>query len=368
MYYYCLPSFLNSKMLKKMTAKNFKIENKLIKSGDVFIIAEGGVNHNGRLDLALKLIDAASEAGADAIKFQTWRAEQLVTKSGEMADYQKRNLGKVDSQYNMLKKLELKEDWYPKLVEYAKTKKIILLSTPHGGFESVDLMNQFNFPAFKFGSGDLNNLPLLKYAAKFKKPMLISTGMSNQKEVEDAVNVVRDAGNSKILVFQCSTDYPLDLEDVNLNVLKTFEKKLAVLVGYSDHTLGEQVSIMAVTLGACVVEKHLTLNRKMKGPDHIASMEPDEFKLFVDKLRLIPMILGSSIKNPQKKELQYLNLARKSVVTKRSIKKGEKFTLENLTIKRPGSGIKPKEFFKILGKRAAKNIAEDLLLTRKMIV
>ncbi len=350
-------------------SKSFKIGSFEVKeNSQVFIIAEAGVNHNGNLNLALKLIDAAAQTGADAVKFQTWRAEQLVTKSGKMADYQKRNLGREDSQFNMLKKLELKEEWYPKLIKRAQDKGIILLSTPHGGFESVDLLTKYNFPAFKFGSGDITNLPLLEYAAKKNKPMLISTGMSNMAEVKEAVETVKKSGNNKILVFQCSTDYPLSLEDVNLNVLKTFKEQLDVLVGYSDHTLGDQVPTMAVTIGAVMIEKHLTLDRTMTGPDHIASLEPKEFKELVIKLKQIKKILGSNVKKPQKAELQYLTVARKSLVASRNIKKGEKFTKDNLTIKRPGDGILPKRYKEIIGKRASKDIQEDTLLTKKMIV
>lgn len=333
----------------------------------VFIIAEGGVNHNSRLDLALDLIDAAADAGADAIKFQTWRAEQLVTRAGKMADYQKRNIGKEESQFEMLKKLELKEHWYPQLIKRAKEKGIILLSTPHGGFESVDFLQKYNFPAFKFGSGEITNLPLLEYAAKFKKPMLISTGMSNLEEVKEAIEVVKRAGNNQILVFQCTTDYPLAPENVNLEVIQTFIKELDVLVGYSDHTIGDQVPIMAITLGACMLEKHLTLDRTMKGPDHIASTEPKEFKELVKKLRDIPKILGSGIKKPQVIELQYMTVARKSIVASKDIKKGERLTKENLAIKRPGNGLLPKLYPQLLGKTVNQDIPADTLFSEEMI-
>lgn len=332
-----------------------------------FIIAEGGVNHNGRLDLALQLIDAATDAGADAIKFQTWRAEQLVTRAGKMADYQKRNTGKEESQFNMLKGLELQEEWYPQLLQHARDKGIILLSTPHGGFEAVDLMERYNFPAFKFASGDITNLPLLEYAAKFGKPMLISTGMSNLDEAREAVEMVRKTGNNQILVFQCTTDYPLALENVNLRAMLTIRDKLDVLVGYSDHTVGNQVSIMAVTLGACMIEKHLTLDRKMEGPDHVASTEPKEFKEMVEKLRQIPVILGSSVKQPAPIELQYMAVARKSIVSATDIEQGDTFTAENLAIKRPGDGILPKKYPSVLGKKALSNIPADVLLTEDMI-
>lgn len=348
--------------------KSFKISGKKIGVDQpVFLIAEAGVNHNNRLEFALKLIDAAAEAGADAVKFQTWKAEQLVTKDAKMADYQKRNTGKDESQFEMLKKLELKEEWYPELIKRAKQKGIILLSTPHGGFESVDLMVKYNFPAFKFGSGDITNLPMLEYAAKFKRPMLISTGMSDMAEVKEAVETVRSAGNEKILVFQCTTDYPLSLKNVNLRAMETIKKELDVLIGYSDHTLGDQASIMAVTLGACMIEKHLTLSRRLKGPDHIASMEPKEFKELVERLRKVPKILGDGVKKSLVQELQYLTVARKSLVAQRDIKKGEKFTKENISIKRPGNGMLPKHYKEILGKIAKRDISEDSILLKDMI-
>lgn len=345
-----------------------KIADKQIGEGyPPFVIAEGGVNHNSRLDLALQLIDEVASAGADAIKFQTWRAEQLVTKIGKMADYQKRNTGKEESQFAMLKKLELKEEWYPELIKRAQDRGIILLSAPHGGFEAVDLMEKYNFPAFKFPSGDITNLPLLKYAAKLRKPLLISTGMSNMDEVREAVEAVRSVGNNQILVFQCTTDYPLDFKDVSLRAMQTMRDELDVLVGYSDHTVGDQVSIMAVTLGACMIEKHFTLDRKMEGPDHIASTEPKEFKEMVERLRQIPVIMGSGKKEPQEAERQYVAVVRKSVVAKADIKEGEMFTEENLGIKRPGDGIAPKRFTELLGKIATEDIPQDIVLTEDMV-
>ncbi|KKS95707.1 N-acetylneuraminate synthase [Candidatus Giovannonibacteria bacterium RIFCSPLOWO2_01_FULL_43_160] len=343
--------------------KDIIIQGKKVNYGlTPFIIAEGGVNHNSDLDLAIKLIDAAAEAGADAIKFQTWRAEQLATKAGKMADYQKRNIGKEESQFDMLKKLELKEKWYPQLIKRAKEKNIILLSTPHGGFEAIDFMERYNFPAFKIASGDITNLPFLEYAAKFKKPMLISTGMSNLEEVKEAIETVKNAGNDQILIFHCTTDYPLALENVNLRAIDTFKKELGVLIGYSDHTLGREVPIMAAALGACMIEKHFTLDRTMKGPDHVASMEPRDFKKMVEALKRVPIIMGSGAKKALKPELQYMNVARKSIVAARDIKKGEKFNKENLAIKRPGTGLSPKYFNQVLGKTAKTDIHKNALL------
>ncbi len=344
------------------------ISNKKI-GGDepVFVIAEAGVNHNGSLDLALKLVDAAAEAGADAVKFQTFRAEQVVTVAGKMAGYQKRNLGVGESQLEMLRKLEFREEWYPAVMRRACEKNIIFLSTPHGGFASADLLQGLGVPAFKFGSGDLTNLPLLKYAARFKKPMLVSTGMAMLAETQEAIRAIKKTGNNKIIVFHCTTEYPCPPSEVNLRVLGTFQEKLGVLVGYSDHTDGPQASLMAATLGACAIEKHFTLDRNMPGPDQKASMEPVLFKAMVEQLKLVSAMLGADIKKPTALEKKYISLVRKSLVSARDIKKGEKFTRDNLAIKRPGTGIPPKDFGRVLGKVANVDISSDSLIGKKMI-
>ena len=343
--------------------KKIKIGNKFIgKNQPVFIIAEAGVNHNGRLDLALKLVDAAAAAGADAVKFQTFKAEQLVTKEGEMAEYQKKNIGKTESQLEMLKKLELKEKFYAPIVRRCKEKKIIFLSTPHGGFEAVDFLQKLGAPAFKFGSGDLNNLPVLQYAAKFKKPIILGTGMANMREVKDAVACIKKTGNDKIIVLHCTTNYPCPLDEVNLSATLTMMKELGVLVGYSDHTLGNQVPVMAATLGACVLEKHFTLDKTMPGPDHVASAEPAELKEIIESVKKVELILGRATKKPNKSERALSKIARKSVVAIKNIKKGEKFTKENLGIKRPGTGLSPKFFNLIIGKRARKNLLRDAII------
>lgn len=342
-----------------------KIRNKLIGLKEpCFIIAEAGVNHNGKLDLALKLVDVASNAGADAIKFQTFKAEQVVTKKGEMANYQKKNIGKTESQLEMIKKLELKEKFYKPIIKRCKQKNIIFLSTPHGGFESVDFLQSLDVPAFKFGSGDLTNLPLLKYAAKFKKPIILSTGMATMKEVKEAINCIKKTGNNKIIVLHCTTNYPCQYDEVNLKAMQTMLKELDVLVGYSDHTLGMQVSVMAVTLGACLIEKHFTLNKNMSGPDHKASIEPDELKEMIKQIRNVEIILGSDIKKPVKSEALMRKITRKSIVALKNINKGEKFTKHNIGIKRPGTGLEPKKYFDILGKKAKKDIGADKLIKK----
>lgn len=343
-----------------------RIGDRIIGQGNpVFVIAEAGVNHNGRFDLAWKLVDAAAEAGADAIKFQTWQANQLVTPQGKMAGYQIKNTGKEESQLEMLRKLEFSEDWYPKIMAYAKERGLIFLSTSHGGFEAVDLLESFGAPAFKFGSGDLNNLPLLEHAAQYQKPMLISTGMSTMEEIREAVLVIQKIGNNQIVIFHCTTNYPCFPHEINLSVIKTFLKEFGssgAVIGYSDHTIGIQVPVMAASLGAAVIEKHITLDNRMEGPDHVASAEPALFKEMVESLKRAPVILGSPEKKLIDCEIQYIKVARKSLVAGRNIKKGEKLTKENIAIKRPGDGMEPKRFYEVLGKVASVDISKDTIL------
>jgi len=334
-----------------------------------FIIAEAGVNHNGKLDLALKLVDAAKKVGADAIKFQTFKAEQVVISKGKMAEYQKKNTGKKETQLKMLKKLELREEDFKKIISHCKKKNIIFLSTPHGGFESVDFLQSLKVPAFKFGSGDLTNLPVLEHAAKFKKPMILGAGMATMKEVKEAVDCIKKAGNKKIILLHCTTDYPCLSEEVNLASMQSMMKKFPdLIIGYSDHTLGEQVPVMAVTLGAHVIEKHFTLDKKMKGPDHKASAEPQELKEIIEKIRNVETILGSSIKKPTASEKKYILIVRKSVISLTNIKKGGKFTKDNIGIKRPGNGLPPRILFNLLGKKAKRNIRADSLVRKADVV
>ncbi len=340
--------------------KKFKIGKKFIgKNEPVFIIAEAGVNHNGSLKNALKLVDAAAAAGADAVKFQTFKAEEVVTAQGEMAEYQKKNIGKTESQIKMLKKLELPENFYKPIIKRCREKKIIFLSTPHGSFKSIDFLARLKMPAYKIGSGDLNNLPVLEYAAKFKKPMILATGMAAMAEIKEAIDIIKKAGNNKIVALHCTTNYPSALKDVNLRAMLTMEKKLRVLVGYSDHTEGIMVPAMAAALGACLIEKHFTLNRNMPGPDHKASLEPLELKAMVKSIRQVEIILGSSDKKPIASERSLIKEVRKSIVAGKNINKGEIFTKQNLAIKRPGTGLPPKAWFSILGKRAIKRFAKD---------
>ena len=349
--------------------KSIRIENHRVGYGKpVFIIAEAGVNHNGRLDYALQLIDVAADAGANAIKFQTFRAEQVVTVMGEMADYQKKNLGASESQLSMLKKLELPESFYPKLIRHARKRNIVFLSTPHGGFASVDFLVQHNIPAFKFGSGDLTNTPLLAYAGRFKKPMIVSTGMGTMQEIHDAIRTIHDVGNNNIIVAHCTTDYPPESREINLRAMETMMKGLSVPVGYSYNGRDSQIPLMAATLGACFLETHVTLDRTLVGPDHHASFEPFEFKTLVSSIRAVSAILGSPLKKPTHAEKKYIPLIRRSLVAACDIKKGESFSRNNITIKRPGTGMKPNLYNNILGKAAVRDISKDSLISPHFIV
>lgn len=329
----------------------------------VFVIAEAGVNHNGRFALARKLIDAAAAAGADAVKFQTFRAEDVVVKGGTLARYQRRNMGKRMSQRAMLRGLEFRDSWYSRLIAHAKKRGIIFLSTPHGGFRSVDVLARHKLPALKFGSGELTNTPLLAYAARLRVPLIVSTGMAHLFEVREALSAIRHAGNKEVILLHATTNYPCPPDDTNLRAILTLAR-LGVPVGYSDHTEGYEASIAAVALGACVIEKHLTLNRALPGPDHRASLEPREFRDMVQALRRVPLMLGNGIKIPQKSERVMARAVRKSIVSEQHIKKGERFTRKNLAIKRPGTGLPPRQWPRIIGKRAARDVPLDTLLKR----
>ncbi len=331
--------------------EEIKIENKIIGyDKPVFVIAEAGVNHNGKLNLALKLVDAAAKAGADAIKFQTFKAEEVVLEKAP--------------QFKMLKKLELKAEHYPKILKRCTKKNILFLSTPHGGFASVKFLQALKIPAFKFGSGDLTNLPVIQFAARSQKPIILSTGMANLKEIAEAVAVIRKTGNQKIIILHCTTSYPCPEDEVNLRAMETLKKKFHCLVGYSDHTLGIEVPIMAATLGAVVIEKHLTLGKYFPGPDHKASVEPAEFLALTKTVKKVRMILGSPEKSPTPSEKLMQKIARKSLVSLSPIKLGEKFGVQNLGIKRPGAGLAPKFYFQVLGKKAQRNIKANSLIEK----
>lgn len=325
----------------------------------VFIIAEAGVNHNGSLDLAKKLVDKALEAGVDCIKFQTFKSENLVSMSAQMAEYQKENLGKDESQYKMLKELEISFEEFKELKKYCEEKNIMFLSTPFD-LESCDFLNDLDMKIFKIPSGEITNLPYLRKINSFDKKVILSTGMANLNEIQDALNVLKDC---EVSLLHCTTEYPCPYDNVNLNAIDTLRKEFKLEVGYSDHTQGIEVPIAAVAKGATIIEKHFTLDRNMEGPDHKASLEPNELKQMVTSIRNIEKAFGNGTKEPQECEKKNIEIARKSIVAKINIKKGEIFTENNLTTKRPGSGISPMKWDFIIGKTATKDYQEDELIS-----
>ena len=329
----------------------------------VFIIAEAGVNHNGSVDLAKKLIDVASDAGADAVKFQTFKAENLVTKDAQKAEYQKRNSDKKESQFDMIKKLELDIETHKNLISYCRSKNIIFLSSPFD-IESIYTLNDLGLEIFKIPSGEITNLPYLRQIGKLNKKVILSTGMSDIKDIKNALDVITCEGTTKenITVLHANTMYPTPMSDVNLKAMKTIGNTFDIAFGYSDHTLGIEVNIAAVAMGANCIEKHFTLDRSMNGPDHKASLEPDELKSMVKAIRNIEKALGSNIKKPSKSEKSNIKSARKSIVAKTKIKQGDVLTEKNLTIKRPGNGISPMRWDEIIGTKATKNYLEDDLI------
>ena len=330
---------------------------------NVFIIAEAGVNHNGSIELAKKLIDVASESGADAVKFQTFKAENLVSRNAQKADYQKQTTDKTESQFDMIKKLELDLDTHKELMAYCKTKNIMFLSTPFD-HDSIELLNDLGLEIFKIPSGEITNLPYLRHIGKLNKKVILSTGMADIGEIEDALDILINAGTKKenIIVLHANTMYPTPVEDVNLKAMVTIGNTFDIAYGYSDHTLGIEVDIAAVAMGACCIEKHFTLDCTMEGPDHKASLEPDELKAMVKAIRNIELALGSSVKKPSKSEIPNMQIARKSIVAKVDIKKGEIFSADNLTIKRPGNGINPMRWYEIVGTISTKDYKEDELI------
>ena len=333
------------------------------KMNNVFIIAEAGVNHNGSLELAKKLIDVAVVAGADAVKFQTFKAENLVSKNAQKADYQKQTTNSEESQFDMIKKLELDVATHKILMDYCKEKKIMFLSTPFD-HDSIELLNDLGLEIFKIPSGEITNLPYLRHIGKLDKKVILSTGMADIGEIEDAMDILINAGTKKenIIVLHANTEYPTPYEDVNLRAMVTIGKTFDVAFGYSDHTLGIEVDIAAVALGACCIEKHFTLDCTMEGPDHKASLEPDELKAMVKAIRNIELALGSCIKKPSFSESKNISIARKSIVAKVDIKKGEILSADNLAVKRPGVGINPMRWDEVIGTTATKDYKEDELI------
>ena len=328
------------------------------------IIAEAGVNHNGDIVKAKALIDKGAEAGVDYVKFQTFKAANLVTKQAKRAAYQDKNTQDNDSQYEMLKKLELSQKDHQELIDYCAQKGVKFLSTGFD-FESLEFLAGLGITIAKVPSGEITNLPYLRKVATLFPEVIISTGMANITEIKDAVKVLTDNGVSKdkITVLHCNTEYPTPMEDVNLKAMLHIQRELGVPVGYSDHTLGIEVPIAAVALGATVIEKHFTLDKTLPGPDHKASLEPEELKAMVMAIRNIEKAIGGSgLKEVSKSEAKNKPIARKSIVATKTIKKGDLFSVENLTVKRPGTGISPMQWDNVIGKTAKKDFEEDDLI------
>lgn len=328
------------------------------------IIAEAGVNHNGDIAKAKALIDKGAEAGVDYVKFQTFKAGNLVTKQAKRAAYQDKNTQNSDSQYEMLKKLELSQDVHKELIDYCSKKGVQFLSTGFD-FESLEFLAGLGITIAKIPSGEITNLPYLRKVATLFPEVILSTGMATISEIKDAVKVLTDNGVSKnrITVLHCNTEYPTPMEDVNLKAMLHIQRELGVSVGYSDHTLGIEVPIAAVALGATVIEKHFTLDKTLPGPDHKASLEPEELKAMVMAIRNIEKAIGGSgLKEVSKSEAKNKPIARKSIVATKTIKKGDLFSVENLTVKRPGTGISPMQWDNVIGKTAKKDFEEDDLI------
>lgn len=327
----------------------------------VFIIAEAGVNHNGDFDIAKKLVDVAKDAGADCVKFQTFVSENIVSKKANKAEYQKEHTNKNETQYEMLKKLELTFSDFLSLKEYCDEKNIEFLSTAFDD-DSIDFLASINMKHWKIPSGEITNLPYLIKIAKLGKPTIVSTGMSTMEDIRNALIVLKQNGVGDITVLHCTTEYPAPYEDVNLYAMQTIAKEFNVKIGYSDHTKGIEIPIAATALGATIVEKHFTLNCDMDGPDHQASIEPKALKEMVTAIRHTSIALGNGIKNIAKSEEKNIQIVRKSIIAKCKIEKGDVFSEENLTTKRPGNGISPMKWFEIIGTVSKQDYDEDELI------
>lgn len=330
------------------------------KNSPTIIIAEAGVNHNGDIKLAYKLVDMAKRCRVDFIKFQTSIPSMHISKHAIKANYQIKNTGNQQNQLEMSKKISLTYEDFEKISKYCKKKKINFLSTAFD-LKSIDFLKSLKMKYFKIPSGEITNLPYLTKIGKLKKKILVSTGMSNLKEIDQAIKILKKNGTNKnnITVMQCNTEYPTPLRDANLRAILTIREKFKTKVGYSDHTLGIDASVWAVAIGAKVIEKHITLNRSFKGPDHKASLVENELKSLVKKIRSVEISLGSGEKKPTDSEKKNIPIARNSLVANKKIKKGEKFTKQNITVKRPGTGISPMLINKVLGKYAKKNFSYD---------
>lgn len=327
------------------------------------IIAEAGVNHNGNFEIAKQLIDEAVKAGADIVKFQTCKAENVISRYADKAEYQKVTTGEADSQLEMVRKLMLTYEQYGQLKKYCDEKGIEFLSTAFD-LPSVDYLHSIGMKRWKIPSGELTNLPLLIKIASLHEPIIMSTGMSELSEVADAVKVLVENGASDITLLHCTTEYPAPYEDVNLKAMETMKDAFDLPVGYSDHTKGLEIPVAAVARGACVIEKHFTLSREMEGPDHAASIEPEELKQMVDMIRHVEVSIGDGVKRVSASEAKNQDIARKSIIAKTAIKAGEVFTEDNITTKRPGNGINPMFWFDLLGRKAKHDYEEDYIIEK----
>jgi len=353
-------------LVKDRLSDATKLSNKnlSVMRNRVFIIAEAGVNHNGNIDIAKRLVDTALEAGSDAVKFQTFKAENVVTRSASKAYYQKKTTVKNETQYDMLRRLELNDAAHCQLYDYCVQTNIIFMSTPFD-LESIELLAGLGMEIYKIPSGEITNLPYLRKIGALNKKVIMSTGMSTIGEIETALNELIQTGTqlNNITVMHCNTEYPTPFDDVNLKAMQTIQKAFpGIEVGYSDHTVGLEVSIAAAAMGAMVIEKHFTLDRHMEGPDHKVSLEPDELKAMVKAIRNIEKAMGSGWKRPSPSELKNMQIVRKSIVAACNIKKGETFTEINLTTKRPGTGINPMRWNEVIGSIAKKNYLPDDML------
>ena len=329
----------------------------------LFIIAEAGVNHNGDLSTALEMISVAKECGADAIKFQTFEADSLATKTAIQADYQKNNTGIDESQHSMLKKLELKKEFHYLLKEKCEKISIEFMSSPFD-IESAEFLNEMGMNIFKIPSGEITNKPYLEVVANINKPTILSSGMSTLQEINDAIDLFKGLNFNlqKLSILHATSDYPANPFETNMSCIETIKKNFGLRVGYSDHTESNQCAVVAASMGASIFEKHFTLDKKMSGPDHKASLEPRELQEYISEIKNTLVILGDGIKKPSTSESKNIEIVRKSIVAKTDIEKGAMFSRENLTTKRPGSGISPMLFDYVIGKKAKKNFSKDDLI------
>jgi N-acetylneuraminate synthase len=350
-----------------MFNQRIKIASKWIgKNDSVFVIAEAGVNHNGNVKLAKELVRAAKEAGADAVKFQSFVTEETVSVRAPKALHQLKYSDQSESQYEMIKKLELSDRDYKDIINYAEELGIIFMATPYD-IATVDWLDEFGVAAFKIASMDVDNVPFLRHVAAKKKPIILSTGMSYLEEIAKGLQAIREVGNDQVVLLHCTSNYPTSKQDCNLRVIETLRDKFIVQVGYSDHTEGNEISLFAICIGARIIEKHFTVNKSLVGPDHKLSLDPWEFKDFVDSIRSLEVVLGSGKRIPTESELQNRKDLKRSIFTKKLIKQGEIITFDKLAFKRPGIGIAISDLPRVIGKKAVVDIDKETMLAWQMI-